>query len=209
MVAKATPITAGEVFGRLTTETDAYRKGKYLYVDVLCSCGKRKAVEQSSLRRGASLSCGCLSKELTAERSTTHGKRADPIYAVWNAMLGRCHNPSNVQYKDYGGRGITVCPEWRTFPGFYADMGDPPFEGAMLERSENDLGYSKDNCVWATREEQNNNQRKNVRYEFNGKTQTLRQWARELDLNFATLSSRIYSYGWSIEKTLTTPIKSR
>ena len=85
-----------------------------------------------------------------------HGKHGTPVYQVWNHMLQRCTNPKNPGFKHYGGRGITVCERWLQFANFYADMGDPP-PGLMIEREDNDKGYSPDNCVWADRLTQNHN----------------------------------------------------
>lgn len=202
-------VRAGQVFGRLTATSDAYTKGKYKYVSVECSCGVRKEVAQASLLKGASKSCGCLSAELTSARSTTHGMRSSPVYAVWNSMVQRCCNAENVQYPDYGGRGITVQDAWRTFEGFYADMGDPPFKGAMLERIDNDKGYYKDNCTWATRTEQNRNQRKNKLYTFNGETQGLWVWAERLNIPYKILHQRINTYSMTVEEAFTKPYQKR
>lgn len=83
-----------------------------------------------------------------------------PLYPIWNAMLARCYLPSNPWYKDYGGRGITVCQEWKeSFKRFVVDM-EPRPEGYTLERKDNELGYCKNNCEWVTQSEQNRNQRR-------------------------------------------------
>jgi hypothetical protein len=82
-----------------------------------------------------------------------------PEYRIWNAMLQRCRNRNNKDYKDYGGRGINVCDDWLLFENFIRDMGRRPHKSLTLERNENDKGYSKSNCRWATRKEQRANQR--------------------------------------------------
>lgn len=89
----------------------------------------------------------------------THGMSGTKIYRVWCAMLARCRNPNDPDFKDYGARGITVCAEWLSFDRFFADMGEAP-KGMTLDRRENDLGYSAANCRWATRSEQRANQRR-------------------------------------------------
>lgn len=88
-----------------------------------------------------------------------HGMHGSSIYGTWDAMIQRCTNPKTVKFKNYGGRGITVCKEWRnSFKQFYKDMGDRP-KGKSLDRIDNDKGYYPDNCRWATGTEQNQNQR--------------------------------------------------
>ena len=121
-------------------------------------------------------------------------------------MLARCYNPKNKYYKNYGGRGVRVCERWHIFENFYADMGDPP-EGMTLDRKDNDGDYCKENCHWATREEQMNNMRNNVWYEYQGENKTLTQWARHLDMKVITLWSRLNVSRWSIERAFTTPVK--
>lgn len=116
-------------------------------------------------------------------------------------MKSRCENPRNARYADYGGRGITVCDRWKdSFENFIADMGPPPTPSHSIEREDNSRGYEPGNCRWATDIEQGNNQRSNVLIEYNGKTQTIAQWARELGMNYQTLRQRIQKYGWSVER---------
>ena len=191
----------GTVFGYLTVAAPAERYGeglKYKRIRCVCKCGKEKTVDKSNLMRGKSTSCGCFNAEKNAKLFTTHGKRKEPVYAVWNMMRQRCQVPTYRLYADYGGRGITVCDKWQTFEGFYEDMGDPPFEGAMLERKDNNGPYSKDNCVWATRTEQNRNKRNNVYYDFYGEALTLKEVSEVSGVNLATLRSRVYAQGLNI-----------
>lgn len=126
-----------------------------------------------------------------------HGMHETPIYMVWESMIQRCYNVNFHQYKDYGGRGITVCDKWKTFEGFYEDMGDRP-EGMTLERLDNSKCYCKENCKWATRKEQANNRRTNKLITYNNKTQTLAQWVDELGLNYDTVKRRLYR-NWTVE----------
>lgn len=123
-------------------------------------------------------------------------------YKSWFAMKQRCSNPNYHQYMDYGGRGITVCPQWQEFETFLADMGERPSRRHQLERIDNNKGYAPENVRWATTREQHRNTRANVFLSFNGKTQTLQDWAAEVGLSSVTIGDRIRR-GWSAERALT------
>lgn len=125
-------------------------------------------------------------------------------------MIQRCTNPNDKRYKNYGGRGITVCKRWRnSFEKFLEDMGEPPTKEHSIDRINNNGNYCKSNCRWVTRKEQNRNKRNNRLITYKGKTQCLIEWAEEYNINYDTLWCRIYKYGWPIEKALTTPVKKR
>lgn len=134
----------------------------------------------------------------------THGMSYTSIYMLWHKMIQRSTISTHKDFPNYGGRGIGVCDRWLKFENFYADMGEKPV-GKSLERKDNNLGYSPENCKWATRSEQNNNKRDNHPITFNGKTQTIALWAKEIGVSRRTISHRINDYGWSIEKALSTP----
>ena len=125
-------------------------------------------------------------------------------YYIWTNMHSRCRNSNVLQYKDYGGRGISVCDRWsgkQGFNNFLDDMGSRP-TNLTLERIDSNKGYEPSNCKWASWVEQQNNRRNNKKLTFNGKTMGISQWARELGINRTTLSMRL-QYGWSTEETLT------
>jgi len=105
-------------------------------------------------------------------------------------MKTRCTDPAVKAFKDYGARGIAVCEEWKDFAIFYADMGEIPL-GATLERKDNSLGYSKDNCRWATRKEQGRNKRNNVLLSIGGVTRCISEWAEAAGLKYETLYRRL------------------
>ncbi len=132
-----------------------------------------------------------------------HGKWQSSEYNTWHRMIQRTTNPNDTRYDRYGGRGITVCERWRSFENFYADMGDKPSVGMSIERINNDLGYFPENCKWATSKEQSNNTCRNHLITFEGRTQTITQWAREKGIKPVTLNSR-FRNGWSVERALTT-----
>ena len=132
-----------------------------------CRCGTRKVVKSQSLRIGLSRSCGCLRGTAISLAKTTHGHggssargiKYSRTYATWVGMRARCENPKRFAYERYGGRGITVCERWSSsFENFLADMGEAP-AGLSIDRIDNDLGYFKGNCRWATAKEQANNRK--------------------------------------------------
>ena len=124
-------------------------------------------------------------------------------------MVYRCENPNAKSYKDYGGRGIKVCPEWRNdFLKFYEwCMSSGYQEGLTIDRIDNNGDYSPDNCRWATKIQQDNNRRNNKFISYNGETHTLAEWNRICGFKRNTIGRRL-SRGWSIERAITTPIKS-
>lgn len=108
-------------------------------------------------------------------------------YYAWRSMRGRCADTNDPHY---GGRGVSVCPEWESYDTFFGDMGECP-PGYSLDRINNDLGYAPHNCRWATIREQLNNQRRNRVIDFNGKSQTLSYWAEELGITTDALHHRL------------------
>lgn len=197
----------GKKYNRWTIK--AYRGynnlGKHTY---LCQCeyGKEKIVVLGNLKTGVSKSCGCLNDESRKgnTRNKKHGMSFSREYHTWRAMLDRCENKMYREYPDYGGRGIKICEKWHDFNNFYADMGKRP-PNTTLDRIDNNGNYEPSNCRWANAKTQANNRRSNTLITFNGKTQTLQQWADETGIYENTISMRINHYGWSIEKALTTP----
>src|SRR5271166_1865830 len=114
----------GQKFGRLQVLFLAEeRKNKSAVWVCRCDCGTLCRVQSGSLRAGATSSCGCLQIEARIEVHTTHGLTHTPEYKAWASIIQRCTNPRNRDYKQYGGRGITVCPEWSDFKAFYDEIG--------------------------------------------------------------------------------------
>lgn len=186
----------GKQFGRLLV-IGAMPEQKRPTVICRCSCGKETFKRVYDLERGHSLSCGC--SRTKHGQSTT--RSITPEYMVWNAMKARCLNPKNKRFKEYGGRGITVCESWLKFENFFADMGMRPSGKHSIERKNNNLGYSPDNCIWADADTQHRNRSDNRFITFNGKTKILTDWANELGINKTTLRLRLKS--WPIERALT------
>lgn len=145
-----------------------------------CHCGTKKVIKGSSLSKGVTKSCGCLSGEMTAKRFTKHGQaRKTQEYRVWGNIKTRCFNKKAKCYKNYGGRGITVCERWlKSFEDFFSDMGQKPSSKHSIERIDNDGDYCKSNCRWATKSEQVANTRRNLIVEKNGKKMCLKDYAK-------------------------------
>lgn len=198
----------GKRFGRLVvvklTENRKYNK----IFECICDCGKTKHVFQGNLRRGFTVSCGCLHSEELKKRSTTHGLTQSKTYSAWTDMKTRCLNPNHIGYLDYGGRGITVCDRWlESFENFLADMGEIPFKGAQLDRIKNSEGYSPDNCKWSTRSENARNKRSSVFLTFEGRTLTVVEWSEVTGIKKSILYNRLYLH-WTTERLLTQPTQS-
>lgn len=193
-------IPVGSVFGKWVVLSEELPINKVRRFLCKCECGTTKIVWFSSLRNGASRSCGKTGCYDSSNRAG-HKMSGTYIYKVWENMRTRCTNPNNTHYNSYGGRGITYCDRWASFENFYRDMGNPE-EGMTLERIDVNKGYSPDNCTWATRLEQANNRRNNRFIEWQGKTQTAAQWERELGFGRNSLNSR-FNLGWPLERAMT------
>jgi hypothetical protein len=193
----------GQKFGKLTALESITVIGEVLKYRCACDCGNEIIVRAQSLRTGNTKSCGCGKSIAMKEFFTRHGMSRTPIHNVWMGMRRRCEDPKSKYFSDYGGRGITVCERWQTFENFLEDMGIPE-KGMTLERSNNDLGYSKENCIWATKTAQANNRRSSKIIEFNGKSQTQAEWEKELGLRSGQIYERL-SRGWSFDRALLTP----
>lgn len=149
---------SGKRFGLLTVGEYV---GRSTWICV-CDCGATTTRATSELTKSKTPSCGCAKAAILTASLTTHGASRSPLYKVYTEMKGRCNNPANKKYHLYGARGIKVCARWAaSFESFAEDMGERP-QGMSIERINGNLGYSKDNCKWATSTEQNRNLSTNV-----------------------------------------------
>lgn len=175
-----------------------------------CDCGTDTTVQAAALSRGATRSCGCLAKEASSARFTTHGASWPVMtteYRIWRNIKTRCLDANHGAWKHYGGRGITLCDRWRdSFEAFLADVGHRPSKAHTLDRIANDGHYEPGNVRWALGEVQHGNTRSNVMLTFNGKTQHISAWARELGVPRDRLQSRL-RLGWSAHRTLSTTLR--
>ncbi len=199
---------SGNTYGRWTVLDIHHRDAKHAYYSCRCECGTVKVVRGGSLttNKPPTRSCGCLAKEWTIKNKTVHGRYRTPENITWMAMIQRCENPKHVGYKYYGARGVVICKRWReSFEAFFEDMGTKPTPKHSLDRKNPNGNYEKDNCRWATNLQQGENMRSNRLLTFNGKTQCVSAWAREVGINNGTVSRRLQR-GWSVERTLTQPV---
>ena len=165
-----------------------------------CDCGNESMVQGGALKDGRVRSCGCLQKEVV----TKHGMHKSKTYGTWTSMKDRCTNSSKKAFKYYGGRGISYCKEWEDFKNFLSDMGEKP-DGTSLDRINNNLGYSRDNCRWSTPKEQLRNTRITTYLKFRGVKKSVPEWAEEMGMSPVTLKGRI-NRGWSVKEALTRPV---
>lgn len=197
----------GKKFGRWTVlKRDLTIKKPGAMWECECACGTKRTVCAQGLKNGDSSSCGCYNREVQRksciERNTTHKKSKTQTYFTWMNMIQRCTNPKNPKYRIYGHRGIRVCERWLKFENFLADMGERPFKNYSIDRINNNGNYEPENCRWASPQEQARNQTKTRLIKYNGKTQTLMEWAEETGIPHYNLHQRLSKLGWSIERAL-------
>ena len=207
----------GERFSRWTVLQPNIRKedpkgGFRYYCLVECVCGARAEVASYSLRKGTSQGCAqCLRDRPEHPFTKTHGRLPRKLHAIWGSMKSRCYNSQNQAYHDYGGRGIRVCDEWLDYARFRDwSLKNGYDETRSLERLDNDSHYTPSNCCWATKLQQANNTRTNIKVTWNGETRSVAQWARDprCKVTAATLAARIRSR-WPTEEAVTTPSGGR
>lgn len=138
----------------------------------------------------------------------THGMSNTRLYWVWKSMIGRCNDPGNKDYADYGGRGVAVCEQWSEFVPFHDWALSHGYAGGLtLERTKNNLGYGPDNCRWATRHEQARNKRNNRIVSFRGRSLTIAEWAESLGIPAYIISRRLRD-GWAEDQAVGSPVQT-
>lgn len=184
-------------------------------VDVLCDCGVEKTMLKNALNRGAR-SCGCYKRVVASllfkNKLTTHGMskknelgKRKTEYVIWLGMKARCYYKNCREYPRYGGRGISVCPEWKnSFINFYKDMGERPSKNHSIDRIDVNGNYTKSNCRWATQLEQSNNRRSHRKVIAFGAEMNLSEAVKKYsELRYSTVYRRIYKHKMSVEESLT------
>jgi len=204
------PMAAGQRYGRLVAVKFIQRRGTQYFWSFRCDCGNDIVARASSARNGHTQSCGCLLVNIRNHSvGTKHGMTNSKEYRCWCKMLERCSNKNAVNFERYGGRGISVCEGWKRFENFYSDMGRCPSALHSLERVNNNAGYSKENCVWATAKEQSRNRRSNIIVEVGGQKMCLLDAAAVVGIKYQTIRSRITVWGWDADRALSTPVRKR
>jgi hypothetical protein len=198
---------AGRRFGSLLVLARAGSKDGRATWLCRCDCDTEKEILGYKLRAGSPRSCGCRTAALIAAAKRKHGHRSNrnmsKTYRTWCAIMGRCRNPKNRAYPNYGGRGITVCDRWLDFRNFLTDMGERP-PRRTIERKDNDRGYSPDNCRWATRTQQARNRRSTRLVPLDGRMMPLAEALARQGIKPGTFHMRMRR-GWPLQRALTQP----
>lgn len=201
----------GQRFGRLTAIERVENKGKATMWRCMCDCGNVTVVAAGALRSNEVRSCGCLQKELTSLRNTTHGMANSRLHRIWRGMKSRCYNQNTAEYQHYGGKGVKVCDQWKNnFEDFYRWAIENGYRDDLsIDRIDCNGDYSPENCKWSNIIEQANNKMNNIVLTYNGETHTLAEWSGIVGISRCTLRDRLKRYGWSVERTLTEPVRGK
>lgn len=206
----------GKRFGRLLVISRAQNSwdGKPKW-NCVCDCGTECVKYGSALTCGYTKSCGCYNREVAGAKQYKHGETRGRLHSVWNMMKQRCSDPHNKYYKNYGGRGISVCDEWRNSYVVFRDWAlsngyDPKAEygRCTIDRIDNNGDYCPENCRIVSMKEQSRNTRRNRLIEFRGETKTLAAWDETTGIKRSTIAARLKS-GWSVEEALTIKTNAR
>jgi len=198
----------GKKYHKLVVLKEARRNNNdgtsLVYCYCRCDCGNEKWIQKISLRNNATKSCGCL--------IITHKQSNNKLYSTWSNQKDRCYNLNSSAWKNYGGRGITVYDDWiNDFGAWLKYVESLPHykeKDRSLDRIDNDKGYEPGNLKWATKAEQSNNRRSNILITYNSETHTISEWASIIGMSAKSITSRLRG-GWSIEKTLSTPNRTK
>jgi hypothetical protein len=198
------PDISGQMFGRLKAikrVSEQTSRRRPIRWEFECSCGSFINAIYWDVVMGKKKSCGCLRRE----GHSKHGLSGSAEYQIYHGIRARCLNPSHIAYRYYGGRGIRVL--FSSFEEFLADVGPRPTSKHSIDRKDVNGHYAPGNVHWVTQTEQNNNKRNNHLITWNGRTQPIVAWARELNMKDKTLTNRLTNYGWSVERSFTEPVR--
>lgn len=194
----------GRRFGSLTVLGYSHFKN-VSYWNCICDCGTIKSYQKGNLISNNAKSCGCLKSENISKGKTKHGMKHTKEYRIWWGIKQRCFYHKNDSYKHYGGRGISMCDEWKnSFEAFYRDMGKPP-HGTSIDRINNDGNYEPNNCRWATNAEQQSNRRCTVKLTIGNQTRDLEEWSKISGVGYTTIRYRLKKLQWSNQDAVFIP----
>lgn len=181
----------GKRFGRLVVVGPYDKVKDQLRWECICDCGARHIVFGTSLKGGSTRSCGCLLTDFN-KKTKTHGREPRRLYRIWSGMRSRCNDKNNKDYGRYGGRGITVSPQWRDFVSFRDwAFANGYSENLSIDRIDNTGPYDPNNCRWATAKEQANNRNNNHKVTYNGETKNISEWADQFGIDLVTFHAAI------------------
>jgi hypothetical protein len=205
-------VSPGDTFNNLTIVSEAEKQASSPRVFICkCKCGNFIKTLLSSIKYGHTKSCGCLNSKRASifysKLNLAHGHskagKVSPTYKSWSSMKRRCGKSNVLGSKYYKDRGIQVCARWNIFENFLADMGERPY-GMTLDRIDVNGNYCKENCRWATVQEQNNNKQNNKKVLFNGEKITIREFSEKISYPIRIVRERL-RLGWTIERIVNTP----
>jgi hypothetical protein len=202
-------VSIGDRFGRVVVVDTEFRPNKRsgwreLWVQSKCDCGTVFWAKKGNLRSGNTTSCGCYKKDLGSAQLTTHGMSDTPIHSTWRGMIDRCKSPSR---RNYGARGIVVCPEWHDFSTFASWSEQNGFApGLEIDRIDTDGDYTPSNCRFVSHSTNCRNKRDNNRVSLSGETKCVVEWAEDerCIVSYEVLRARLKG-GWEILPAMTTP----
>jgi hypothetical protein len=192
----------GRKFGRLTVVDIAHKKNGIVYWNCQCDCGNKKNVSGIDLKNGHTKSCGCYNRECLSNRKI-HGLSKKRIHNIWCGMKARCYNQNVKSYPQYGGRGITVCEQWRNDSVAFIEwsLANGYTNSRSIDRIDSNGNYEPRNCRWVLWDIQCRNTRQNHFVSINGITKCLSDWAREYGVTVQTAIKRM-KRGWTIEESI-------
>lgn len=199
----------GKKIGHLTImdfiKKDSHR---HVFVKCLCECGNFVIKRLDQLNDNSS--CGCFKSKIISINSTKHGFHGSDLYNRYYGIKNRCYNKNNKYYFNYGGRGITMCDEWKNdfikFKNWALENGFE--EHLTIDRIDNNKGYFPENCRWVTKQKQDRNKRSNKNFTWRGETHCVQEWCEILGFTRDCLYTRLVRNKWDIEKAMTTPQKN-
>lgn len=197
-------------FGRLTVISYSHTANCAMWL-CRCDCGNETVVRSFALRSGKTKSCGCWNIDARLSRRKYPSETKGRLRNIWHAMLHRCYRSEHPHFKHYGGRGITVCEEWRhDYLAFWRwALANEYTPRLTLDRINNDAGYSPGNCQWVSLSQNHRNTRANVRIAAFGETKTLIEWSE--DARCAVVYGRLrerLAAGWEPELAIALPSRN-